>query len=70
MPVDFTQDSVDITESDSDSSSDPEDDSNMLNMLEAYSAANSKQKGSYLKAEIVWTFLFTEFQPFRKTQRT
>ena len=51
--MDFIQDGVDITESNSDSPSDSEDDSNMLNMLEAYSAANSKHKGSYLKAEIV-----------------
>lgn len=50
---------VDTTESDSDSRSDSgatEDDSNMLNMLEAYSAANSTQKGSYLKTEVVQTF--------------
>jgi hypothetical protein len=50
---------VDITESDSDLLSDSgaaEDDSNMLNMLEAYSAANSKQKGLYLKAKVVQTF--------------
>ena len=38
-------DNTDIAEFDSDPPSDPEDDSNMLNMLEAYSTANSVQKG-------------------------
>ena len=50
---------VDITEYDSDSQSDSgaaEDDSNMLNMLEAYSAANSTQKGLYLMTMVVPTF--------------
>lgn len=44
-------DDVDTTEVDSDIS-DPEDNSNMLKMFEAYSAANSKQKGLYLKLSI------------------
>ncbi len=58
------QDCVDPTESDSDVSSDIEDDSNMLKMFEAYSAANSKQQGLYLKIFII--FPCTEHT--RKTQ--
>jgi hypothetical protein len=46
---DIQEDHVDTTEFGSDVSSDPEDDSNMLKMFEAYSAANSKQKGLYLR---------------------
>jgi len=46
---DIQEDCMDTTEFGSDVSSDHEDDSNMLKMFEAYSAANSKQKGLYLR---------------------
>jgi hypothetical protein len=44
---DIQEDHIDTTDFGNDVSSDPEDDSNMLKMFEAYSNANSKQKGLY-----------------------
>ena len=70
ISVDSIQDNPDIPEPNNgtDFLPDPEDDSNLLHMLEAYSAANSIQKGkSYLI--LFRLFSFTDFQCSRKTQR-
>ena len=52
------QDDMDTTELYSDIPEDPEDDSNILKMFEAYSAENSKQKG--LLQRFLKIFLCTE----------
>lgn len=58
------QEDMDTTEVDSDMPSDPEDESNMLKMLEAHSTANSKQKGLYLR----FSKIFPCTEHTRKTQ--